>query len=112
MALRWLGSLGSIPQVMTAVLVADDGLEIESVLRGVLRNDHRRENHRHVLACFARQHAGSFAELPEIVLARILHNRVISGLQQQSREARPVVYELDPKAPLHDRYTHDVPVGA
>ena len=31
MALRWLGSLGSIPQVMTAVLVADDGLEIESV---------------------------------------------------------------------------------
>jgi predicted regulator of Ras-like GTPase activity (Roadblock/LC7/MglB family) len=31
MALRWLGSLGNIPQVMSAVLVADDGLEIEAV---------------------------------------------------------------------------------
>jgi predicted regulator of Ras-like GTPase activity (Roadblock/LC7/MglB family) len=31
MALRWLGPLENIAQVMTAVLVADDGLEIESI---------------------------------------------------------------------------------
>ena len=31
MALRWLGSLATMPHVLTAVLVSDDGLEIESV---------------------------------------------------------------------------------
>jgi predicted regulator of Ras-like GTPase activity (Roadblock/LC7/MglB family) len=34
MALRWLGSLGEIPNVITAVLVADDGLEIETTGTG------------------------------------------------------------------------------
>jgi predicted regulator of Ras-like GTPase activity (Roadblock/LC7/MglB family) len=31
MALRWLTSLSSMPHVLTAVLVSDDGLEVESV---------------------------------------------------------------------------------
>jgi len=31
MALRWLASLSTMPHVLTAVLVSDDGLEIEAV---------------------------------------------------------------------------------
>ena len=31
MAIRWLASLASMPNVVTATLVSDDGLEVESV---------------------------------------------------------------------------------
>ena len=51
--------------------------DVEAVLGRVLRDDHRGENHRHVVARLARQELGGGSQLPEVVLAaagqRALH---------------------------------------
>ena len=71
------------------------GLEVEAVLRGIAGDHDRRENHRHVLARFARQDPRFFRELPEIGDAGLPHRSLQPAGAAVVRRQRQIPVALE-----------------